>query len=225
MTTSNPRALPPLGSVTDEATRLVGAELRAVAATLPAEGLPKPLLEGKLLRPLVAWAFVPEHARAQMDQRFWFGALAIEMVHEASLLHDDIIDEASVRRGRPTLNATRGVGAALVQGDHYLTAAYAVALKTESIGFVERFIHAVERTVAGEIRQGQMAGRRCGPSARLDILAGKSGELFGLATSLGRRPARLLHGHHDRKASSPGLSAEKVDVAAGRGTHPQPRRA
>jgi len=182
---SDRRALTPLGSATDQAMRFVEAELRAVAATLPGEGLPMPLLEGKLLRPLVAWAFVPEHARPRIDHRFWFGALAIEMVHEASLLHDDIIDEASVRRGKSTLNASRGVGAALVQGDHYLTAAYAVALKTESIGFVKRFIHAVERTVAGEIRQGQMAGTRCVAADRLDILAGKSGELFGLATSLG----------------------------------------
>lgn len=170
---------------TDEAMRIVRAELRAAAATLPDEGLPVPQLEGKLLRPLVAWAFVPGHAREQLDRRFWFGALAIEMVHEASLLHDDIIDEAHMRRGRPTLNARSGVGPALVQGDHYLTAAYAVALKTESTDFVARFIRAVERTVAGEIRQGEVARKRSDAREHLEALSGKSGELFGLATALG----------------------------------------
>ena len=106
------------------------------------------------------------------------------MVHEASLLHDDILDGALERRGRATVQSRAGLDAALVLGDHYLTAAYRVAARAEAPQFLERFIHAVERTVAGEIAQGRAAGRRVSPSEYREIITGKSGELFGASAAL-----------------------------------------
>ena len=169
----------------DGALRIVRRELEAVSDVLRSEGLPTPTLEGKILRPLIAYAFVPPEARGQLDRRFWLGALAIQMVHEASLLHDDILDDAAERRGRPTMHTDQGVGPALVQGDHLLTAAYAVSLKTGSIEFIERFVHAVERTVAGEIGQARAAGVISDEQTYRKIIAGKSGELLGAAACLG----------------------------------------
>lgn len=169
----------------DGALRIVRRELEAVSDALRSEGLPTPTLEGKILRPLIAYAFVPPEARGQLDRRFWLGALAIQMVHEASLLHDDILDDAAERRGRPTMHTDQGVGPALVHGDHLLTAAYAVSLKTGSIEFIERFVHAVERTVAGEIGQARAAGVISDEQTYQKIIAGKSGELLGAAACLG----------------------------------------
>ncbi|MGY8779141.1 MAG: squalene/phytoene synthase family protein [Longimicrobiales bacterium] len=177
--TTTPGALDVVG-----ASRIVRIELEAAAEMLRADGLPSPTLEGKLLRPLFAYAFVQPEARDQLDSRFWFGALAIQMVHEASLLHDDIVDEAAVRRGQPTLHTEQGVGSALVQGDHLLTAAYSAALKTGSIDFLERFIHAVERTVAGEIRQARAVGATGDEVTYSEIISGKSGELLGASAYL-----------------------------------------
>lgn len=164
--------------------REVEAGLAAVADTLAAQGLPVPALEGKLLRPLVALALVPPALRPRLDERFWCGALALQMVHEASLLHDDILDGALERRGRATVQSRAGLDTALVLGDHYLTAAYRVAARAEAPQFLERFIHAVERTVAGEIAQGRAAGRRVSPSEYREIITGKSGELFGASAAL-----------------------------------------
>ncbi|MDG2241841.1 MAG: squalene/phytoene synthase family protein [Longimicrobiales bacterium] len=177
--TTTPGALDVVG-----ASRIVRIELEAAAEMLRADGLPSPTLKGKLLRPLVAYAFVQPEARDQLDSRFWFGALAIQMVHEASLLHDDIVDEAAVRRGQPTLHTEQGVGPALVQGDHLLTAAYSAALKTGSIDFLERFIHAVERTVAGEIRQARAVGATGDEVTYSEIISSKSGELLGASAYL-----------------------------------------
>ena len=159
--------------------------LEEAALALGALGVPTPTLGGKLLRPLVAYALVPPPVRGAVDERFWAGALAVEMVHEAALLHDDILDDATERRGVPTEVARRGVAAALVLGDHYLTGAYRAASLAGSPDFLAAFIEAVERTVAGEVAQARSAGRPLSDAEYERIVTGKSGELFGAAASLG----------------------------------------
>ena len=74
--------------------------LDEAAAGLRRQGLPIPSLEGKLLRPLFALAMVPSERWPTLDARFWHGAMAIQMVHEASLLHDDVLDGAARRHLR-----------------------------------------------------------------------------------------------------------------------------
>jgi len=163
---------------------LVRERLAEAAGEMEARGLPVPALDGKALRPLTAYLTVPPDKRDDLDRRFWMGALAVEMVHEASLLHDDILDDAPERRGRPTLSAAAGVGPALVQGDHLLTAAYRVAVETGSPPFLTEFIRAVERTVAGEIAQEKAQGRPLQETEYRAIVTGKSGELFRAVFSL-----------------------------------------
>jgi phytoene synthase len=180
-----PAAFLPSPTALRDPSGLVRDRLTLVAGALRLREIPVPEPQGKLLRPLLAYAFVPPQRRGELDDRFWFGALAIQMVHEASLLHDDILDDASERRGAPTLSASRGIGPALVTGDHYLTGAYRAALSTGSADFLGRFIVAVERTVAGEVRQARRAGQRMDLATYFDIVLGKSGELLGAAASLG----------------------------------------
>lgn len=161
------------------------AHLECACRELAAIGIPAPPLRGKLLRPQVALALVPPALRPRLDERFWRGALALQMVHEASLLHDDILDDAAERRGQATLVAESGISAALVMGDHYLTAAYRVAAGAGAPSYLEQFIVAVERTVAGEIAQGRSAGQILSLEEYRKLVIGKSGELFGAAALLG----------------------------------------
>lgn len=164
--------------ILNEVREEVREKLQWAVEALSMEGLPRPALDGKVLRPLAAYSLVPPEHRAFLDDRFWYGALAIEMVHEASLLHDDILDEAPQRRGKPTMAASAGVGPALVMGDHLLTAAYRAAAATGSPEFLDIFIRSVERTVAGEIAQEKSQGRILEPLEYREIITGKSGELF-----------------------------------------------
>lgn len=175
----------PWGWVPPKAGRMLCEGLQQASARLADAGVPVPALEGKLLRPLFALALVPEARWAELDERFWSGALAIQMVHEASLLHDDVIDCAYERRGMPTVFAREGAGPAVVVGDHFLTGAYRAAVATASFDFVGRFAEAVERTVAGEIAQGRDVGRKVSPTEYDAAITGKSGELFGVAGALG----------------------------------------
>lgn len=147
-------------------------------------GVPELPLEGKLLRPLVAYAAVPADRRLALPVEFWYGALAVQMAHEASLLHDDVLDGATERRGVASLAYAGGVAAALCMGDRLLTGSYLLALKVEGEAFARTFAEAVAQTVEGEMRQQASIGRRVEASAYRGIIEGKSGELFAAAAAL-----------------------------------------
>lgn len=167
----------------ESATILVRERMRRVAAEHPTNGVPSCPLEGQLLRPLVAFGMAPATVVDDPDHPIWRAMLAVQMAHEASLLHDDIIDQAATRRGVPTRVAERGVAAALVQGDHLLSGGYCMAAETGSLTFAGTFARSVERTIAGEIAQGHHRGRRLTVEEYLEVAEGKSGELIGCALS------------------------------------------
>jgi 15-cis-phytoene synthase len=169
----------------------VGTGLESARLLLRDRGIDVPELDGKLLRPLVAYALLGPRGRSRADEGFWLGALAIQMVHEASLLHDDIVDGAYRRRGEATTASSQGVGSALVLGDLYLTGAYRAAARAGRPVFLEAFIDAVERTVRGEAEQGRSAGRRVSAADYDRIVRGKAGALFGAAAVLSAHPAQL----------------------------------
>jgi phytoene synthase len=170
----------------------VRAGLALAADRCAAAGMPRPACDGQLLRPLLAYAAATGSAD-WVRTEFWCGALAVQLAHEASLVHDDIVDQASTRRGAPTVAATKGIGPALVLGDHLLSSAYRMAAATGSLAFAQLFARAVERTIAGELAQGRAAGRRLSWDEYREIALGKAGELMGCAVAL---PA-VLQGRED----------------------------
>ncbi|HEX6059884.1 MAG TPA: squalene/phytoene synthase family protein [Gemmatimonadaceae bacterium] len=175
-------ASPPL----ERAASRVREGVAGAAARLAALGVPAPELRGRLLRPLVAYASAPALADDETSgERFWMAVLAVQMAHEASLLHDDVIDGALLRRGEPALAARAGTAAAVVAGDHLLTGAYRAAALAGDLSFVTLFARAVERTVAGERRQAETPADVARGGAWRDVLLGKSGELFGCALATG----------------------------------------
>ena len=179
----------------DEARERVRRAMLDASASARAAGLPAIDARGQLIRPLVAYA----SAARLLDEgapELWSGVLAIQLAHEASLVHDDVVDESPVRRGEPTVVARYGVAAALVQGDHLLTAAYRLAAATGSLGFATLFARAVERTVAGEIAQGKALGRAMDLDEYREIALGKAGELLGCSLAL----APVLAGRSDAPA-------------------------
>lgn len=159
-------------------------ELKGVAEWGDAEGMAVAELHGQLIRPLVAIAGWESLSAAPPPKEFWYGAMAVQLAHEASLLHDDVVDGSTHRRGMPTVVAKRGTAAALVLGDHFLTTAYRYAVRTRSAVFIDVFARAVERTVAGELAQAHATGRMLAFSEYSAIARGKAGELLGCALAL-----------------------------------------
>jgi geranylgeranyl pyrophosphate synthase len=80
-------------------------------------------------------------------------AVAVELTHAATLVHDDVIDRASVRRGRPTVAALLGDEPAIVVGDFYFAKAYEQAAATAVTEVVAILARAVMDICAGEVRQ------------------------------------------------------------------------
>ena len=81
------------------------------------------------------------------------GAVAVELTHAATLVHDDVIDRADTRRGIPTVSAQRGEPAAIVIGDFYFAKAYREASRTGSSQVVEILAAAIMRVCHGELQQ------------------------------------------------------------------------
>jgi heptaprenyl diphosphate synthase len=86
-------------------------------------------------------------------ERLLPAAMAVELTHAATLVHDDVIDRSPVRRGRPTVAASRGDAPAIVVGDFYFAKAYEHAARTDSTEVVGILARAVMEICAGEVRQ------------------------------------------------------------------------
>lgn len=105
---------------------------------------------GKRLRPLLAVAAATGGERPATEEDL-LGGVAVELVHLASLYHDDVIDEATVRRNVESVNSRFGNLVAIVAGDYLLarSAAIAAGLGTE--------VAALLATTLGQLCQGQVA--------------------------------------------------------------------
>ncbi|MDX1600907.1 MAG: polyprenyl synthetase family protein [Anaerolineales bacterium] len=115
-------------------------------------------------------------------------AAAIEMLHTATLVHDDLIDQASVRRGIPTLNARWTAGATVLTGDYIFARAANLAARTGSLRVMESFADTLMTIVNGEITQLFDDRSRASIDDYYDRIYAKTASLFELAT----RGAALL---------------------------------
>lgn len=130
----------------------------------------------KRLRPLIA------RAAARGDSEVLSNAIeAVQLAHEASLVHDDVIDNASTRRGKTAFHVENGLGAAIVKGDALLARGYALAIGTGSPTFASAYAHAIEMTIAGEVEQAKRLGDMLTMEEYEAIIAMKSGDLIALA--------------------------------------------
>ncbi|MGL5867028.1 MAG: polyprenyl synthetase family protein [Dermatophilaceae bacterium] len=138
---------------------------------------------GKRFRPLLT--LLAAELGAGADERVIAAAAGVELTHLASLYHDDVMDEANVRRGAPSANARYGNATAILVGDLLFgTASDIVAdLGPEAVKIQARtFI----RLCAGQIRDDRPAPDGADPvDYYLDVLADKTGVLIATAARYG----------------------------------------
>jgi geranylgeranyl pyrophosphate synthase len=80
-------------------------------------------------------------------------AAAVEMLHTATLVHDDVVDNSLVRRGNPTLNATWSQGATVLMGDYLFARAANLAAETENVRIISIFSDTLTVICSGELEQ------------------------------------------------------------------------
>src|SRR5438445_117637 len=110
---------------------------------------------GKRLRPLLVClsAGVPVPESAGLVR----AAVAVELVHAATLVHDDVLDGSALRRGRPTVVASGGRLAATATGDLLFSRAFAELVGTRSVAAVRTLARASSELACGELMQREDA--------------------------------------------------------------------
>jgi geranylgeranyl pyrophosphate synthase len=116
-------------------------------------------------------------------------AAAVELIHGASLLHDDVVDESGLRRGKPTANATRGNAFAVLCGDLVLSRAMQVLMPYGN-ELIDDAVEVVEEMTRAALVEIEDRGGLDVPLSRWRAMAeGKTGALFALC---GKLPCRLV---------------------------------
>jgi geranylgeranyl pyrophosphate synthase len=155
---------------------------------------------GKRLRPLVLFLCAGEHATRQAVA----GAVAVELVHMATLVHDDVLDRAPIRRGQTTIFKAAGREAATSTGDYLFSRAFAELVATGRPEAVRTLSDASTALARGELMQRGDAWSatvtpdryilRCElKTAALFDAACRLGALFGEPSSNGNTPAAVDH--------------------------------
>ncbi len=113
-------------------------------------------------------------------------AAVVELIHTATLLHDDIIDEATVRRGRRSVNSRWGNDLAVLLGDFLYTKSMSLALSQDNLRILRLLSDVTLRMIEGEILEiERCADLRVTAEDHLDIIRCKTAELFSASLRIG----------------------------------------
>jgi heptaprenyl diphosphate synthase len=139
---------------------------------------------GKRLRPMLALASATRGERAATEEDL-LGSVSVELVHLASLYHDDVIDEATMRRGTDSVNARFGNLMAIVGGDFLLarSAEIAASLGTEIAGLLAATLGLLCKGEMAEVKTAFSVARTT--EQYLEAIAGKSAALMATSCRIG----------------------------------------
>jgi geranylgeranyl pyrophosphate synthase len=175
-----------------------GAELAAHAGGTLAAG-------GKRLRPVLVFLC----AAGDHDDRLVAAAVAVELLHMATLVHDDVLDRAELRRGRPTVFAEGGRLAATATGDLLFSRAFAELVTTRRPEAIRALSAASSALARGELMQRADAWRAdVTPEHYLERCRLKTASLFEASCRLG-----ALFGGRDQLSDALGRYGDRVGLA------------
>ncbi len=139
------------------------------------------MLGGKLVRPalvLMCGKLFSEHVSELVDL-----ATASELIHIATLIHDDVVDRAEMRRGIPSVNARWGDKSAVLCGDRIVCEGLLLLREYESIRAAEAMLNALKCVVEGEMRQLR-PDRKLDEAACIEVAREKTGSLMSAVCRL-----------------------------------------
>ena len=146
-------------------------------------------VRGKMLRPMM---LILAGRYGEFDpERHYALAASVEMLHNATLVHDDIIDDAPTRRGIPALHTLHGSKLSILVGDYLFSTCFVLAANNSNIGHYDSLAKAVARICEGEILQD--TGKFIFDSSIRNYrrkIASKTAVLFALSLYLGAKEAR-----------------------------------
>jgi geranylgeranyl pyrophosphate synthase len=161
---------------------------------------------GKRLRPLLL--FLAAGAPPPESETLLRSAVAVELVHSATLVHDDVLDGSPLRRGRPTVMAAGGRLAATATGDLLFSRAFAELAATRSVAAVRVLSRASSELATGELMQRADAWRAVPIERYLERCRLKTAVLFRAACELG-----ALEGDDEERLEGLAAFGERIGLA------------
>jgi octaprenyl-diphosphate synthase len=138
---------------------------------------------GKRIRPallLLAAKLFPHDERSAVR----LGAV-VEIIHTATLVHDDIIDEAKTRRGRPAANTQWGNSKCVLAGDWLYMQAFKIAVQERNFRILDVLIELTQQMVEGELLQMEKLGKCITLDEHFDLIFRKTACLFAVSMRMG----------------------------------------
>lgn len=140
--------------------------------------------KGKRIRP--ALLFLLSHAAGQFTEKTVDASIAIELIHAATLLHDDVVDESEMRRNQKTVNAKWTNLISVLMGDYLFAKAFKIMSSVNSLELMQAISAATERVSVGELRQiEETRNYDISEKEYLSIIADKTASLFAVACQVG----------------------------------------
>jgi octaprenyl-diphosphate synthase len=109
----------------------------------------------------------------------------VEIIHTATLVHDDIIDEAKTRRGRPAANTQWGNSKCVLAGDWLYMQAFKIAVQERNFRILDTLIELTQQMVEGELLQMEKLGKLITLDEHFDLIFRKTACLFSVCMRLG----------------------------------------
>lgn len=139
---------------------------------------------GKMMRPMLL--LLSAKSCGAVSQATHAAAASLELLHTASLLHDDVVDESPMRRNRPSLNALYSNRIAILTGDYLFSLALSNAAKTKNIEIIEQLSQLGCDLSGGEMMQ--LEAQKTGAYSEdnyINIIKGKTASLFASCAYIG----------------------------------------
>ncbi|MDF2153222.1 octaprenyl diphosphate synthase [Vibrio sp. CAU 1672] len=139
---------------------------------------------GKRLRPILA--ILSARALGYQGQDHTMAAAFIEFIHTATLLHDDVVDESDMRRGKATANAAFGNAASVLVGDFIYTRSFQMMTELNSMKILKLMSEAVNVIAEGEVQQLMNCNDpETTEDNYMQVIYSKTARLFEAATQIG----------------------------------------
>lgn len=144
--------------------------------------------KGKKIRPLLV--FLSAKAAGGINQRTYRGAVLVELLHTATLVHDDVVDNADKRRGLPSINAVWKNKVAVLMGDYLLSRGLMIAVDGKDFDFLQVITETVKKMSEGELLQIQKTRKLdIDEETYFKVISQKTASLFQTCCAIGAMSA------------------------------------
>lgn len=142
---------------------------------------------GKGIRPLLSLLSSKIHYGGKpIDERALLSAALVELIHSASLVHDDVVDEAQVRHGKPSVNRVWGRRSSIITGDYILARTFETGMESHEYDILTFISRSIKALCEGEVIQDEASQRLDMTREKyLDIIYRKTALLMGISFGSG----------------------------------------